>query len=224
MQAGAAKAWGEVVHEAAARSGITQAFDGTPAESTLPLGLHVDYGSDFGHCCPAQVAEVFSDPQFLSESVRILFSLERPRASPFSSPLKSLTTRAPTEPKASTAPQVVTETQLSSALKTLSESRTVPWPQVQFGSGTPMEPKAQFRPGSLASSKKSEQSSAPRQTGSHDVSIVMASTSTGVKATTLTARVMPHPPKSAPFQARLISSTLESPTSPATSILREDDE
>ena len=89
MQAGAAKAWGEVVHEAAARSGIGQAFDGTPVESTLPPGLHVDYGSDFGHRCPAQVAEVFSDPQFLSESVRILFSLEWPGASPFSSPLKS---------------------------------------------------------------------------------------------------------------------------------------
>ena len=71
MQAGAAKAWGEVVHEAAARSGITQAFDGTPVESTLPLGLHVDYGSDFGRRRPAQVAEVFSDPQFLLESVRI---------------------------------------------------------------------------------------------------------------------------------------------------------
>ena len=40
----------------------------------------------------------------------------------------------------------------------------------------------------------------------------------------LTARVMPHPPKSAPFQARLISLTLEPPASPATSILREDDE
>ena len=119
MQAGAAKAWKEVVHEAAARSGIAQAFDGTPVESTLPLGLHVDYGSDFGHRRPAQVAEVFSDPQFLLESVRILFSLERPGASPFSSPLKSSTTRAPTEPKASTAPQVVTATQLASAFKTI---------------------------------------------------------------------------------------------------------
>ena len=142
MQAGAAKAWGEVVHEAAARSGITQAFDGTPVESTLPPGLHVDYGSDFGCRRPAQVAEVFSDPQFLSESVRILFSLERPGASLFSSPLKSSTTRALTEPKASTAPQLVTGTQLASALKVLSESRTVPEPQVQFGSGTPVEPKA----------------------------------------------------------------------------------
>ena len=104
MQAGAAKAWREVVHEAAARSGITQAFNGTPVESTLPPGLHVDYGSDFGHHHPAQVAEVFSDPQFLSESVRILFSLEQPGASPFSLPLKSSTTRAPSEPKASTAP------------------------------------------------------------------------------------------------------------------------
>ena len=224
MQAGAAKAWGEVVHEAAARSGIAQAFDGTPVESTLPLGLHVDYRSDFGRRHPAQVAEVFSDPQFLSESVRILFSLEQPGASPFSLPLKSLTTRAPTEPKASTAPQVVTATPLASAFKTLSESRTVPEPQVQFGSGTPMEPKAQLRPGPLASSRKSKQSSAPHQTGSHDVSIVMASTSTGVKATALTARVMPHPPKSAPFQARLISSTLEQPTSLAASILREDDD
>ena len=224
MQARAAKAWGEVVHEAAARSGITQAFDGTTAESTLPLGLHVDYGSDFGRRRPAQVAEVFSDPQFLSESVRILFSLEQPRASPFSLPLKSSTTRAPTEPKVSTAPQVVTATQLASAFKTLSESRTIPEPQVQFGSGTPMEPKAQFRPGPSASSRKSEQSSAPCQTGLHDVSIVMASTSTGVKAMALTARVMPHPPKSAPFQARLISSTLEPPASPATSNLREDDE
>ena len=224
MQAGAAKAWGEVVHEAAARSGITQAFDGTPVESTLPLGLHVDYGSDFGHRRPAQVAEVFSDPQFLSESVRILFSLERPGASPFSLPLKSSTTRAPTEPKASTAPQVVTVTQLASAFKTLSESRTVPEPQVQFGSGTSTKPKAQFRPGPSASSRKSELSSAPCQTGSHDVSIVMASTSTGVKATALTARVMPHPPKSAPFEARLISLTLEPPASLATSILREDDE
>ena len=130
MQAGAAKAWGEVVHEAAARSGITQAFDGTPAESTLPLGLHVDFGSDFGCRHPAQVAEIFPDPQFLSESVRILFSLEQPRASPFSSPLKSLTTRAPTEPKASTAHQVETATQLISAFKTLSESRIVPEPQV----------------------------------------------------------------------------------------------
>ena len=201
MQAGAAKAWGEVVHEAAARSGIAQAFNGTRVESTLPLGLHVDYGSDFGHCHPAQVAEVFSNPQFLLESVRILFSLEWPGASPFSSPLKSSTTRAPTEPKASTAPQVVTATQLVSAYKTLSESRTVPEPQVQFGSGTPTEPKAQLRPGSSASSRKSEQSSALCQTGSHDVSIVMASTSTGVRATALTARVMPHPPKSAPFQA-----------------------
>ena len=224
MQARAAKAWGEVVHEAAARSGIAQAFDGTPVESTLPLGLHVDYGSDFGRRRPAQVAEVFSDPQFLSESVRILFSLERPGASPFSSPLKSSTTRAPTKPKASTAPQVVTATQLASAFKTLSESRTVPEPQVQFRSGTPTEPKAQLRPGPSANSRKSKQSSAPHQTGSHDVSIVMASTSTGVKATALTARVMPHPPKSAPFQARLISSTLEPPTSPAASILREDDD
>ena len=86
-----------------------------------------------------------------------------------------------------------------------------------------MEPKAQFRPGSSASRSKSEQSSAPHQTGSHDVSIVMASTSTGVKAMALTARVMPHPPKSAPFQARLISSTLGPPASAATSILREDD-
>ena len=34
---------------------------------------------------------------------------------------------------------------------------------------------------------------------------------------------MPHPPKSAPFQARLVSSTLEPPASPAASILREDD-
>ena len=42
MQAGAARAWGEVVHEAAARSGIAQAFDGTPVESTLPPGLHLD--------------------------------------------------------------------------------------------------------------------------------------------------------------------------------------
>ena len=66
MQARAAKAWGEVVHEAAARSGIAQAFDGTPVESILPPGLHVDYGSDFGHRRPAQVAEVFSNPQFLS--------------------------------------------------------------------------------------------------------------------------------------------------------------
>ena len=115
MQARAAKVWGEVVHEAAARSGITQAFDGTPVESTLPPGLHVDYGSDFGHRHPAQVAEVFSNPQFLLESVRILFSLEWPGASPFSLPLKSSTTRAPTEPKASTAPQVVTATQLASA-------------------------------------------------------------------------------------------------------------
>ena len=219
MQAGAAKAWGEVVHEAAARSGMAQAFNGTPVESTLPLGLHVDYGSDFGRRRPAQVAEVFSDPQFLSESVRILFSLEWPGASPFSSPLKSSTIRAPTEPKASTAPQVVTATQLASAYKTLSESRTVPEPQVQFRSGTPMEPKAQLRPGPSASSRKSEQSSAPRQTGSHDVSIVMASTSTGVRATALTARVMPHPPKSAPFQARLISLTLEPAASPAALIL-----
>ena len=224
MQAGAAKAWGEVVHEAAARSGIAQAFDGTLVESTLPLGLHVDYGSDFGHRRPAQVAEVFSDPQFLSESVRILFSLEQPGASPFSSPLKSSTTRAPTEPKTSTAPRVVTATQLASAFKTLSESRTIPEPQVQFRSGTPTEPKAQLRPGPSASSRKSKQSSAPHQTGSHDVSIVMASTSTGVKAMALTARVMPHPPKSAPFQARLISSTLKPPASPAASILREDDD
>ena len=118
----------------------------------------------------------------------------------------------------------MTATHLASAFKTLSESRTVPEPQVQFGSGTPMEPKAQLRPGPLASSRKSKQSSAPHQTGSHDVSIVMASTSTGVKATALTARVMPHPPKSAPFQARHISSTLEPPTSPAASILREDDD
>ena len=224
MQARAAKAWGEVVHEAAARSGIAQAFDGTPVESTLPPGLHVDYGSDFGRRRPAQVAEVFSDPQFLSESVRILFSLERPGASPFSSPLKSSTTRALTEPKASTAPQVVTGTQLASALKVLSESRTVPEPQVQFGSGTPTEPKAQLKPGPSASGRKSKQSSAPHQTGSHDVSIVMASTSTGVKATALMARVMPHPPKSAPFQVRLISSTLEPSTSLATSIFREDDD
>ena len=223
MQAGATKVWGEVVHEAVARSGIGQAFDGTPVESTLPLGLHVDYGSDFSHHHPAQVAEVFSDPQFLLESVRILFSLERPGASPFSLPLKSLTTKAPTEPKASTAPQVVTATQLASAFKTLSESRTIPELQVQFGSSTPNEPKAQLRPGPLASSRKSEQSSTPCQTGSHDVSIVMASTSTGVRAMALTARVMPHPPKSAPFQVQLISSTLEPPASPATSILREDD-
>ena len=221
MQARAAKAWGEVVHEAAARSGITQAFNGTLVESTLPPGLHVDYGSDFGRHHPAQVAEVFSDPQFLSESVRILFSLERPGASPFSLPLKSLTTRALTEPKASTAPQVVTGTQLASALKVLSESRTIPEPQVQFGSGTPMKAKAQLKPGPLASGRKSKQSSALHQTGSHDVSIVMASTSTGVKAM---ARVMPHPPKSAPFQARLISSTLEPPASLATSIFREDDD
>ena len=219
MQAGAAKAWGEVVHEAAARSGIAQAFDGTPVESTLPPGRHVDYGSDFGRHCPAQVAEVFSNPQFLSESVRILFSLERPGASPFSSPLKSSTTRAPSEPKASTAPQVVTATQLASAYKALSESRIIPNPQVQFGSGTLMEPKAQLRPDPSASSRKSKQSSTPCQTGSHDVSIVMASTSTGVEAMALTARVMSHPPKSAPFQAQLISSTLESPTSPAASIL-----
>ena len=40
----------------------------------------------------------------------------------------------------------------------------------------------------------------------------------------LTARVMPHPPKLAPFQARLISSTLEPPASLAASILREDDD
>ena len=224
MWAGAAKVWGEVVHEATARSGIAQAFDGTPVESTLPLGLHVDYGSDFGRCRPAQVAEVFSDPQFLSESVRILFSLEQPGASPFSSPIKSSTARAPTEPKASTTPQVVMATQLASAYKTLSESRTAPEPQVQFGSGTATEPKAQLRPGPLASSRKSEQSSTLRQTGLHDVSIVVASTCTGVRATALTARVMPHPPKSAPFQARLISSTLEPPASPAASILREDDE
>ena len=52
----------------------------------------------------------------------------------------------------------------------------------------------------------------------------MASTSTGVKGRALTARFMPHPPKSAPFQAQLISSTLEPPTSPAASILREDDD
>ena len=195
MQAGAAKVWGE------ARSGISQAFNGTPVESTLPPGLHVDYGSDFGHRRPAQVAEVFSDPQFLSESVRILFSLEQPGTSPFSLPLKGSTTRAPTEPEASTAPQVVTAVQPASAYKTLSESRTVPEPQVQFRSGTPMEPKAQLRPDSLASSRKSKQSSTPCQTGSHDVSIVMASTSSGVKATALTARVVPHPPKSAPFQA-----------------------
>ena len=84
MRARAAKAWGEVVHEAAARSGIAQAFDGTSVESTLPPGLHVDYGPNFGRRRPAQVAEVFSDPQFLSESVRILFSLEQPGASPFS--------------------------------------------------------------------------------------------------------------------------------------------
>ena len=219
MWARAAKAWGEVVHEAVARSGITQAFHGTPVESTLPLGLHVDYRSGFGRRRPAQVAEVFSDPQFLSESVRILFSLEWTGASPFSLPLKSLTIRAPTEPKVSTAPQVVTATELASAYRTLSESRTVPEPQVQFGSGTPMEPKAQLRPGPSASSRKSEQSSTLHQTGSHDVSIVMASTSTGVRATALTARVMPHPPKSAPFQARLISSTLEPSTSPAASIL-----
>ena len=159
MRAGAAKAWGEIVHEAAARSGITQAFDGTPVESTLPPGLHVDYGSDFGHRRLDQVAEVFSDPQFLSETVRILFSLEQPEASPFSLPLKGLTTRAP------------------------------------------MEPKAQLKPGPSASSRKNKQSSAPHQTGSHDVSIVMAFTSTGVKATALTAKVMPHPPKSAQFQA-----------------------
>ena len=135
----------------------------------------------------------------------------------------SLGVPTPTEPKASTAPQVVTATQLASAYKTLSESRTVPEPQVQFGSGTPMEPTAQLRPGPSASSRKGEQSSAPCQTGLHDVSIVMASTSTGVRATALTAKVMPHPPKSAPFQARLISSTLEPPTSPAASIHREDD-
>ena len=60
--------------------------------------------------------------------------------------------------------------------------------------------------------------------GSHDVSIVMASTSTGVKATALTAKVMPHPPKSAPFQVRLISSNLEPPDSLATSTFREDDD
>ena len=181
MQAGAAKAWGEVVHEAAARSEIAQAFNGTLVESTLPPGLHVDYGSDFGHRHPAQVAEVFSDPQFLSETVRILFSLEQLGASPFSSPLKGSTTRAP------------------------------------------MEPKTQLKPGPLASSWKSKQPSTLHQTGSHDVSIVMASTSSGVKATALTAKVMPHPPKSAPFQARLISLTLKPPTSPAASTFREDD-
>ena len=182
MQARAAKAWGEVVHEVAARSGITQAFDGAPVESTLPPGLHVDYGSDFGHCHLAQMAEVFSDPQFLSETVRILFSLEWPGASPFSSPLKGSTTRAPTEPK------------------------------------------AQLKPGPSASSRRSKQSSTPHQTGSHDVSIVMASTSTGVKATALTAKVMPHPPKSAPFHVRLISLNFEPPASPATSTFRDDDD
>ena len=118
----------------------------------------------------------------------------------------------------------MTATQLASAFKTPSESRTIPVPQVQFGSGTPMEPKAQFRPGPSASSRKSEQSSTLHQTGSHDVSIVMASTSTGVRATALTARVMPHPPKSAPFQGRLFSLTLEPPASSAASILRVDDE
>ena len=40
----------------------------------------------------------------------------------------------------------------------------------------------------------------------------------------LMARVMPHPPRPAPFQARLISSTLEPPTSLAASIFREDDD
>ena len=142
----------------------------------------MDYGSDFGHHRLAQVAEVFSDPQFLSETVRILFSLEQPGASPLSLPLKGSTTRAPTEPK------------------------------------------AQLKPGPLASSRKSKQSFTPPQTGSHDVSIVMASTSTGVKATALTAKVMPHPRKSAPFQARLISSNFKPPTSPAASTFREDND
>ena len=160
----------------------------------------MDYGSDFGRHHPAQVVEVFSDPQFLLESVRIIFSLEWPGTSPFSSPLKGLTTRAPTEPKASTAPQVVIAAQPASAYKTLSESRTVREPQVLFGSGTPMEPKAQLRPDPSASSRKGKQSSTSCQMGSYNVPIVMASTSTGVKAMALTARVMPHPPKSAPFQ------------------------
>ena len=87
-----------------------------------------------------------------------------------------------------------------------------------------MEPKAQLKPGPSASSRKSKQSSAPHQTGSHDVSIVMASTSTGVKATALIAKVMPHPPKSASFQARLISLTLKPPASQAASTFREDDD
>ena len=87
-----------------------------------------------------------------------------------------------------------------------------------------MEPTAQLKPSPSASSRKSKQSSTPHQMGPHDVSIVMASTSTGVKATALTAKVMPHPPKSAPFQVRLISSNFKPPTSPATSTFREDDD